>query len=364
MPRPARRGLAATLALTGLLLPLAATPTAASAATAGSQPAPARLVSGWLPYWGMPAAYRSSTRHADLVRDAMPFWYGATGTTRIEANQGAGNRSVVAGLRSGGVKVLPTVTDEAGTATMLRIMTSRSRRAAHRHRLVRLVMDHHYNGVNLDYESMAWNVSTWRQATRLRNGFTTFVHGLAAALHRRSKLLSIAVIAKTAGSTSKAGAVFDYRGLGHSVNRFQVMSYDYHWSGGSPGAVAPYDWQSRVMAYTTSLVNPRKVELGIPSYGYDWGRKGHQANSVTYADAMRIARAHGKRIQWSTSAKSPYFTYRKDGVHHEVWFTNAHAVAARLPLVTRYRLGGIAEWAFGYEDPAQWSRIRTFATSS
>lgn len=360
MRRPSRHASAVASAVTvaALVAPVAAT-SPASAATAH----PRRIVSGWLPYWQMSQAFSVSTHNADLIHAAMPFWYGATGVRTIEGNAGAGDRTIVRGLRQAGIKVVPTVTDSVSTATMVRIMTRKSLRAAHRHRLVRLVLDNGYQGINIDYESMAWHVSSRRQATALRNGFTTFVHGLARALHRHHRMLSIAVIARTAASTGLAGSVFDYHGLGEAVNRFQVMTYDYHWSGGSPGPVAPIDWQRRVMAYATGQVWHHKVELGIPSYGYDWGRAGTTASSVTYREARAIASRHGRAIQWSDSTKSPYFAYRSHGVRHEVWFTNARAVRARLGLITRFRLGGIAEWAFGDEDPKQWSRIRTFASS-
>jgi len=312
----------------------------------------------------MPEAVASTTVNGDLIKAAMPFWYSATGTKTIERNDGAGDRTVVSALRADRIKVVPTVTDGVGTAGMLKILTDHDRRIAHRKRLVRLVMDNGYQGVNLDYESMAWGVGSDSAADRLRHGFTKLVKSLGRRLHERDKFLSVAVIAKTSPSASRAASVFGYRGLGHAVNRFQVMTYDYHWSGGAPGAVAPVDWQRRVMAFTTSRVKARKVELGVPGYGYDWGRSGRDANSVTFPEAMRLARVHEKSIQWDDESKSPHFAYRKDGVRHEVWFMNGRAVKARLRLVERFGLAGIAQWAFGYEDPKQWVHIRDYATST
>jgi spore germination protein YaaH len=141
------------------------------------------------------------------------------------------------------------------------------------------------------------------------------------------------------------------------------MAYDFHWAGGTPGPVAPIDWQSQVMHFTTSRVAPRKVELGVPGYGYNWGRRGVRADSVTFPEARRLARRKNATIHWSSTAKSPHFTYRSHGVRHEVWFMNARAVRARLGLMGRYRLAGLALWALGYEDPKQWADIRAFATS-
>ena len=56
----------------------------------------------------------------------------------------------------------------------------------------------------------------------------------------------------------------------------------------------------------------------------------------------------------------PWFTYTDDlGQSHEVWYADGASVAARLALVQRYGLGGIAVWRLGGEDPASWSAIAT-----
>lgn len=43
------------------------------------------------------------------------------------------------------------------------------------------------------------------------------------------------------------------------------------------------------------------------------------------------------------------------------WYSDASAAAARAALVGQYQLAGIAEWTIGGEDPAQWSKLRSYA---
>ena len=360
MPRrPRRHACLAVLATAAVIAPVSGV----GPADAASSPSQVRrVVSGWLPYWRMSDAYKASTTHGQLIHAAMPFWYTATGTRTIDRNDGAGNRAIVSGLRRAGIKVVPTVTDGASVDTMARILSNTTRRRAHERRLVELVRNNHYQGINIDYESMAWHVKSRQQAHVLADGLAAFMHGLSRRMHRHGKVVSIAVIAKTSSTPTLAASVFNYGSIGRAVDRFEVMTYDYHWSGGSPGPVAPITWQRKVIAFTTHRVRSTKVELGLPSYGYDWGRRGQTATSVTYARAVSLARAHGRTIRWDDYEKSPYFTYRSHGVRHVVWFTNARAVHARLSLVSHYRLAGVAEWAFGYEDPRQWSVLRTYAT--
>ncbi len=43
------------------------------------------------------------------------------------------------------------------------------------------------------------------------------------------------------------------------------------------------------------------------------------------------------------------------------WYSDASSAAARATLVGQYQLAGIAEWTIGGEDPAQWSKLRSYA---
>ena len=47
----------------------------------------------------------------------------------------------------------------------------------------------------------------------------------------------------------------------------------YDWSVGSPGPISPMSWVNLVIAYNDPIVPNNKLQLGIPSYGRDWGRQ-------------------------------------------------------------------------------------------
>jgi len=48
-------------------------------------------------------------------------------------------------------------------------------------------------------------------------------------------------------------------------------------------------------------------------------------------------------------------------VTRTAWYDDGSAAAARAALVGTYHLGGIAQWAIGGEDPAQWAKLRSYA---
>ena len=55
------------------------------------------------------------------------------------------------------------------------------------------------------------------------------------------------------------------------ADRVKLMVYD--WSVGSPGPISPMSWVNLVIAYNDPIVPNGKLQLGIPSYGRDWGRQ-------------------------------------------------------------------------------------------
>ena len=59
--------------------------------------------------------------------------------------------------------------------------------------------------------------------------------------------------------------------IGAVVDRLKLMVYD--WSVGSPGPISPMSWVNLVIAYNDPIVPNHKLQLGIPSYGRDWGRQ-------------------------------------------------------------------------------------------
>ena len=52
--------------------------------------------------------------------------------------------------------------------------------------------------------------------------------------------------------------------------------------------------------------------------------------------------------------QTPFFTYTEAGTKYEVWYENRHSTAAKLRLVDKYNLRGVAVWRLGYEDPGIW----------
>ncbi|MFF3274212.1 glycosyl hydrolase family 18 protein [Streptomyces chrestomyceticus] len=315
---------------------------------------PARTASAWLPYWDdTKAAYRDALQHAAQLHTVSPFWYRATSTTHIKSQPGAGDKQIIAGLHQAGIKVVPTVNESMDATAMAALLHDRTRRGAHIAALLRLVASRAYDGVDLDYETMATTGSA-RTRERVRTGYALFADELCARLHAKGKSCVITVMART-GTSGKA---YDYVRLGKAADRVRIMGYDLHWAEGSPGPLSSLAWYEEFLRYATRTVPRDKLEVAFPGYGWDWtqGVKA-RAKHLTWKEAEALRRRKGVAYRFDTKSGTPHFTYRAGRAVHHVWYQDARGVAAHLPVLRKYGVRNTGLWALGFEDPRFWKAL-------
>ena len=115
-----------------------------------------------------------------------------------------------------------------------------------------------------------------------------------------------------------------------------------------PKAVAPIPEVRRVLDFGVSVIEPKKIYMGVPNYGYDWNLpyvKGTAATVIGNDEAVRIAAQNNVSIQFDERAQSPYFNYTDQfGRQHEVWFEDARSIDAKLRLIDEYGFLGAGYW--------------------
>ena len=325
-------------------------------------PAIWRGVSVWLPYWSMSAAYQSATANANVVGTASPFWYAIAGDSTIEGDPGAGDASIIDGLRGHGISVVPAVTETDGMGAFDRTLASASRRAAMVRALVSIAASRAYSGLDLDFEDFAVDrghraMPAGEAAAR----YPAFVGQACAALHAIGRTCAVTVMPRTSGQPSYwrgdlATWVYDYAALSAVADRVQVMAYDEHAPGSAPGAVAPYAWVWRVATYVRATVAPDKAELALPAYGYDWSAGG--ATSITSREAAQLAAQNDVSPSWDPVRGEETFRYSAGGHQHTVWYEDGTAEYDRARLARAAGFAGVDLWAAGGEDPGVWPLLR------
>ena len=229
-------------------------------------------VAGWFGTgWNYARGFGSFSAHAGRLAEASPFWFAPRGdgsVTPYDPEEGNPDSKsfypiepeVARICRERRVLLVPTI-GEDGRIAVRAILHEPRLRTRHVNCLVKLAVERGYDGLDVDYESLTAGD---------RQAFTEFITGLALAMHKAGKLLSVTVIAQTEDTERKNPQ--DWRALGRAVDRLRIMAYDYRENSSDPGPVAPLPWFKEVLAYAVSVVPPRKIQMGVPTYGYDWER--------------------------------------------------------------------------------------------
>jgi spore germination protein YaaH len=309
------------------------------------------VVVGAVPYWDEEEARRTIENQASQLDVASPWSYAVTATGKVELQpdlKEAGEAELTARLHELGLKVIPTIANTSAglwdTKTVSKVIRSSTLRQAHVAAIVALIQDKGLDGIQIDYEDLP---------AEDRNSFSAFVTELGEAVHAINKLLYVTVHVKEddAGYDDRNKAQ-DYAAIGKAADLVCLMAYDWHWSTGPAGPIAPYDWIDRVLRYSVTQIPPNKILLGVGLFGYDW--VGSTATNLTWRQVVALAAAHPADEKWDVGAQSPHFSYSVDGVDHEVWYENGRSAMEKFDLARRYRLGGVELWRLGGEDPAVW----------
>ncbi len=313
-------------------------------------PAPTYEVSAWVPWTHLSSVKSSLLSELDTIDTAHLFWYELESDGTIKERSYA-DPELVSTLKSSKVKVIPTITDAFTKGRAHGVMSSASKRAVCIASIVTLVETKGYDGIDLDWESMA---------SSDRDLFSSFVTDLAAELHAESKLLSVAVYAKTSAPGSWSGPKsHDYAKLGAAVDRLNIMGYGYGYSSGPPRALGPVHWLKRILDFTTSVVDPSKIYLGIPFYARDWPA-GKSGKALTHKGVKALLAKYKPLVTYDPEDGESSFSYTDSaGAKHTVWFQSPEGVSDKMSLVVSYGLGGTAIWRLGDEDPKIWDAIRS-----
>lgn len=364
-------------------------------ASAGTQPR--KVWSGWIPYYSMKTALPAAIANVDLVREVMPFWYtlkynGATKLPVVTDLYAPANPSVpisvpLTSMRNAGFTIIPTITDGTSELVLSKLMANPTSRTQIVNAITNLIMTNNYDGIDLDFEGFAFvdKNTTW-SATKPH--WIAFVKELSGVLKSKNKLLSVSTpyLYDPAGA-QKGYFVYAWADIAPYIDRLRIMTYDYSVS--KPGPIGPLAWTERTIKYAVSIMPASKVYVGIPGYGRDWVTKvegtcpvevakvvkvGAKAATFVLRDAAALAQSYGAIPVYNEVFGEVNFTYNKvysgltaSGLAttctatRNVWYQDARSFTSRMAFVSKYRLGGLAQWTFGMEDAAGAQAIRDAA---
>lgn len=254
--------------------------------------------------------------------------------------------------------------------------------------IVNEIMTYGYDGIDIDYEGMSCDK---------KEKFEEFFALLAKEVHKKGKLISVAVHPKTPAEKSKkkelqcrglskpihldfrenwrGPTTHDYEFLAKHADRVKIMAYELHprkYHNPGPGPQAPNVWLKDIITYAKKRVPTHKLYMAIPTYGYDWALNCKaSAKAIYHSDAQRIKAGTHKNRQptdinrilneenkvasWKNISKfsdihknrayeDPSLWYTSGGCDRVAFYMNRRAFEEKMTLLRKYDLGGFSFW--------------------
>ena len=153
---------------------------------------------------------------------------------------------------------------------------------------------------------------------------------------------------------------YDRAEQGRVVDYVIIMGYDEHYVGSEEaGSVASLPWVEQGIIDTLEEVPASRVINAIPFYTRLWKTQGGSLSSeaIGMDQAQEVISKYGVETYWDKNAGQNYGSYETEEGYFQIWIEDAQSVAAKVKLVPKYGLAGVAQWKLGFENSSVWSVI-------
>lgn len=184
-----------------------------------------------------------------------------------------------------------------------------------------------------------------------RDLYTSFMGKLSRPLHENSMKLTADITVYNAGSPTWS-LCYDREALSAYCDYEIIMGYDETpRTSKYAGSVSSYSWLDKNIPILTAMVPPEKLILGLPFYTRIYSGNPGYMTSKTLAmkdEDSLLRRTHAKPV-WQPDARQYTLTWRERGILHRVYLEEEKSLSAKVQLLSRYNLAGLAFWRHGFE---------------
>lgn len=260
-----------------------------------------------------------------------------------------GNREYAQKYYEQGYEVWPLINNNFDPDLTHELLSSSKKREKLINDILNIYLDYGFQGINIDFENIH---------LKTRDYLTQFVKELYPIFKEAGLIVSMDV---TGLSTSENWSLcYDRERLSKVVDYMMLMAYDQHWAS-SPvaGSVAEYSWVENSILGVLKYVPNDKLVLGIPFYTRLWiekdGKLSSQALSMDKANKFILD--NNVELIWDEVALQYYGEFVKSDTIYKIWLEDSKSIEAKVSLVHKYDLAGIASWRKGFETEDIWVSI-------
>ena len=205
------------------------------------------------------------------------------------------------------------------------------------------------DGINVDFETL-----TQEEAPH----FIQFIRELSISCRKNNLVLSID------DPVPQFTSFYNRKEQGIVADYVIIMGYDEHTDGTEKaGSVAYLPFVEEGIQQTLKEVPKNKVINGVPFYTRLWftDNAGTVTSEIMGMDqADKIVAEMGMEKYWNKEVSQNYAELATDNGLYQIWLEDEQSLDAKMQLIQKYELGGVAEWKLGFERADVWNTISQY----
>ena len=282
---------------------------------------------------------------AEGLNVISPTWFGVADSEGEVTS--LASKDYVTKLKAINVDVWPLISDFNKDVDYNRLFMSTTTRGNLIKNIIYFIEEYNLDGINIDFEHIKSSYA---------EGYIEFLRELSIEMRSRKKVLSVDNYIPL-----EFNAFYNIKEQGIVSDYLCVMAYDEHYSG-SPkaGSVSSLSWVKNSIENTAKSAPMKKLIVGLPFYTRLW-REAHTGKLTSRALSMdgglNLVSSNKAKKEWDKE-KGQYYAEWKDGKDRmRIWLEEEKSLEAKLKLVEKDKVAGIAFWKLGLERKEAWESV-------
>lgn len=282
---------------------------------------------------------------AEGLNVISPTWFGVADSEGEVTS--LASKDYVTKLKAINVDVWPLISDFNKDVDYNRLFMSTTTRGNLIKNIIYFIEEYNLDGINIDFEHIKSSYA---------EGYIEFLRELSIEMRSRKKVLSVDNYIPL-----EFNAFYNIKEQGIVSDYLCVMAYDEHYSG-SPkaGSVSSLSWVKNSIENTAKSAPMKKLIVGLPFYTRLW-REAHTGKLTSRALSMdgglNLVNSNKAKKEWDKE-KGQYYAEWKDGKDRmRIWLEEEKSLEAKLKLVEKDKVAGIAFWKLGLERKEAWDSV-------
>lgn len=305
------------------------------------------IVLGWHQVTNTAAnsSWGTALAKAEGLNVISPTWFGVADSEGEVTS--LASKDYVTKLKAINVDVWPLISDFNKDVDYNRLFMSTTTRGNLIKNIIYFIEEYNLDGINIDFEHIKSSYA---------EGYIEFLRELSIEMRSRKKVLSVDNYIPL-----EFNAFYNIKEQGIVSDYLCVMAYDEHYSG-SPkaGSVSSLSWVKNSIENTVRSAPMKKLIVGLPFYTRLW-REAHTGKLTSRALSMdgglNLVNSNNAKKEWDKE-KGQYYAEWKDGKDRmRIWLEEEKSLEAKLKLVEKDKVAGIAFWKLGLERKEAWNSV-------